>query len=251
MAAPLLAARGLVVAHPGRAADEPTACGPVDFTLEPGGFLTITGGNGRGKSALLATLATLAGLAAPVAGSVSIGGRDPFAAATRHAARLDVGVVFQEPATQHLTDAVEREIAFPLENLGWPRADIVARVDEVIAWLGLEAVRGAAPAHLSGGEAQRLAMAAAIAPRPRVLLLDEPASYLDAPGRAALVEALARLRAAGSAVVWSACNRDESPDAGPVLDLGGSAPPSGATAAPANPGHAPEPGAARPLLWEG
>jgi energy-coupling factor transport system ATP-binding protein len=248
VAAPLLAARGLVVAHPGRAADEPTACGPVDLTLEAGGFLTITGGNGRGKTALLATLA---GLVAPVAGSVSIGGRDPFAAATRRAARLDVGVVFQEPETQHLTDAVEREIAFPLENLGWPRADIVARVDEVIASLGLEAVRGAAPAHLSGGEAQRLALAAALAPRPRVLLLDEPASYLDVPGRAALVEALERLRAAGTAVVWSACARDESPAPGPGLDLGGGAAPLGATASPAIPGRTPAPGAGGPLLWEG
>lgn len=248
MAAPLLAARGLVVAHPGRAADEPTACGPVDLTLETGGFLTITGGNGRGKSALLATLA---GLVAPVAGSVSIGGRDPFAAATRRAARLDVGVVFQEPETQHLTDAVEREIAFPLENLGWPRADIAARVEEVIASLGLAAVRGAAPAHLSGGEAQRLALAAAIAPRPRVLLLDEPASYLDAPGRAALVEALERLRAAGTAVVWSACARDESPTSGPVLDLGGGAAPAGATVSPAPTAGASAPGPGGRLLWAG
>ncbi len=244
MAAPLLEARGLVVAHPGRAADEPAACGPIDLVVESGGFLTITGGNGSGKSALLATLA---GLVAPLAGTVRIGGRDPFAAATRHAARLEVGVVFQEPETQHLTDAVEREIAFPLENLGWPRAEITARVEEVLAALGLEGVRGAAPAHLSGGEAQRLALAAALAPRPRLLLLDEPASYLDPPGRAALVVALESLRAAGAAIVWSACAREESPEPGARLDLGGGA----AEPASPEPTLAVPAGAAGPTLWEG
>lgn len=224
MAVPQLLARGLVAAHPGRAADEPAACGPLDLALAPGGFLTLIGGNGSGKSALLATLA---GLIAPVAGTVAIGGLDPFAAATRRAARLDVGVVFQEPETQHLTDAVEREIAFPLENLGWARADIVARVDAVLAALGLEALRHAVPAHLSGGEAQRVALAAALAPRPRLLLLDEPASYLDPSGRAALVAALGPLRDSGTAIVWSACARHESPDDGAVLDLG-----SGSSGAP-------------------
>ncbi len=217
MAVPQVVARSLVVAYPGRDAGEPAACGPLDIVIAPGGFLTLIGDNGRGKSALLATLA---GLIAPVSGSVAIGGLDPFAASTRRAARLDIGVVFQEPETQHLTDAVEREIAFPLENLGWTREAITGRVEELLAALGLGSIRRAAPAHLSGGEAQRVALAAAIAPRPRLLLLDEPASYLDPPGRAALVAALTPLRAAGTAVVWSACARRESPDAGATLDLG-------------------------------
>jgi energy-coupling factor transporter ATP-binding protein EcfA2 len=215
----MLTARGLVVAPAGRGAHEPVACGPLDLDLEDGGWLTLRGGNGAGKSTLLAALA---GLAAPVAGQVRIGGLDPFAPAERRQARAQVGVVFQEPETQGLTDAVEREIAFPLENLGWPRAAVDARVAELLAAFGLEPVRAAPPAHLSGGEAQRVTLAAAMAPRPRLLLLDEPASYLDPAGRAALLGAVQELRTRdGTAVVWSACDPGEAPETGLILDLGG------------------------------
>lgn len=246
----MLSARGLVVAPAGRGAHEPVACGPLDVDLEDGGWLTLRGGNGAGKSTLLATLA---GLAAPVEGRVRIAGLDPFTAAERREARARVGVVFQEPETQGLTDAVEREIAFPLENLGWPRAAIDARVDELIAAFGLEALRAAPPAHLSGGEAQRVTLAAAMAPRPRLLLLDEPASYLDPAGRAALIGAVQELRARdGTAVVWSACDSQEAPEAGRLLDLGGGLPFGGRGPDPAEiPGRGVPPAGPGAPLWSG
>ena len=250
----MLAARGLVVAPAGRAAHERVACGPLDLDVAPGGWLTLRGGNGAGKSTLLATLA---GLLPPAAGTLRLGGHDPFSSAGRRVARATVGVVFQEPETQALTDAVAREIAFPLENLGWARAAIDARVDELLADFGLGDVRAAPPAHLSGGEAQKLALAAALAPRPALLLLDEPDSYLDPGGRAALLDALATLRARhGTAVVWSTCDpADPGPAGAPALDLGAglpygvSSPASDRPAAPAPPIAGAGDGA--PLLWTG
>jgi energy-coupling factor transporter ATP-binding protein EcfA2 len=217
----VLAARGLVVAPAGRAPHERVATGPLDLEVHAGDWLTLRGGNGAGKSTLLLTLA---GLLSPVAGTVRLAGHDPFStsAGERRAARAAVGLVFQEPETQSLTDAVFREIAFPLENLGWDRATIDARVDELIGSLGLEAVRAAPPGHLSGGEAQRVALAAAMAPHPGLLLLDEPDSYLDPAGRAALQWALAALRERhGTAIVWSTCEAAApGPPGSPTFDLG-------------------------------
>ncbi len=233
----MLTARGLVVAPAGRAPHERVACGPLDIDLAAGEWLTVRGGNGSGKSTLLATLA---GLVPPVAGAVRIAGHDPFSSPGRRPARAAVGIVFQEPETQGLTDSVGREIAFPLENLGWPRAAIEARVEELIGLLALAAVRSAPPSHLSGGEAQRVSLAAAMAPGPSLLLLDEPASYLDPAGRAALIAALAALRARDrTTIVWSACDADgvgppegRTLDLGPVLPLGCAAVPAGRVARP-------------------
>jgi energy-coupling factor transporter ATP-binding protein EcfA2 len=105
----LLVAEGLVAAHPGGEA----AVAPLDLALAPGEWLGIAGGNGSGKTALLLTLA---GLAPARAGSVTIDGHR----ADSVEARARVGVVFQEPETQFVTDRVARELAFPLENLGCP-----------------------------------------------------------------------------------------------------------------------------------
>lgn len=241
----MLVARGLVVAPAGRSPHEPVACGPLDLDVAAGDWLTIRGGNGSGKSTLLATLA---GLAAPVEGTVRLAGHDPFSAAGRRAARAAVGVVFQEPETQGLTDEVAREIAFPLENLGWPRAAIEARVEELIALFGLAGVRAVPPAHLSGGEAQRVALAAAMAPGPGLLLLDEPDSYLDPAGRRSLRAALAAVRERHrTTVVWSSCDTDGAAE-GRVLDLGPGLPfglagpavfPAAAAASTPAPGGAP------------
>jgi energy-coupling factor transport system ATP-binding protein len=210
----VLAARSLVCAHPGATGEAPAA-GPLDFTVGAGEWLAILGGNGSGKTALLLTLA---GLVPPRAGEVTL---------PRSEGRPAVGVVFQEPETQFVTDSVAREIAFPLENLGRPRGEIEDRVAELLASFGLASLASASPGRLSGGEMQRVALASALAPRPSCLLLDEPAAYLDAGARTALAAAVTRLRSeAGVAVVWTACGREECPEAERVLEL----PPRGGNA---------------------
>jgi len=236
----VLAAERLVVAHPGAEG----SLGPFDLALAPGEWLALAGGNGSGKTALLLTLA---GLVPPRTGRVTLDGLDLADPAQAARARAAIGVVFQEPETQFVTDRVARELAFPLENLGWERAAIDQRVRELLAAFDLGALADAPPERLSGGEMQRVALAAAAAPRPRIYLFDEPASYLDPAARASLLAwTRARCRDEGAAVLWTECEAEQCGFADRVVTLG-SAP------APASPPAARAPGVGDPgaPLWRG
>jgi energy-coupling factor transport system ATP-binding protein len=111
------------------------------------------------------------------------------------------GLLFQNPAAQMLTDTVENEILFGLENLGLPRAEMRVRLEETLRQFGLTEMRQRNPHTLSGGEQQKLALAAVMARRPKVLVLDEPFSMLDTTAAAELVAELAQLVAEGTAVI--------------------------------------------------
>ena len=210
----MLVAERLVVAHPG--ADQ--VLGPFDLALASGEWLALAGGNGSGKTALLLTLA---GLVPPRAGRVTLDGFDLADPAHAAHARSAIGLVFQEPETQFVTDRVARELAFPLENLGWERSAIEQRVRELLAAFDLERLADAPPERLSGGEMQRVALAAAAAPRPRIYLFDEPASYLDPTARASLLAwTRARCQREGAAVLWTECEIEECGFADRVVALG-------------------------------
>jgi energy-coupling factor transport system ATP-binding protein len=112
-----------------------------------------------------------------------------------------VGLVFQNPAAQMLAQSVEEEIIFGLENLGLARADIEQRLEETLAQFNLIAMRKRNPQTLSGGEQQKLALAAIMARQPEVLVLDEPFSMLDTSASLALTAALADLTKRGTAVI--------------------------------------------------
>jgi len=90
-----------------------------------------------------------------------------------------VGFIFQDPENQLVALNVERELAFAPENLGLPREEIRARVEEAIEMVGIEELRNKAPYELSGGEQQRVAIAAVLTLKPKILVLDEPTSNLD------------------------------------------------------------------------
>jgi molybdate transport system ATP-binding protein len=143
----------------------------------------LFGPSGSGKTTVLRALA---GLDRPDAGAITFGEERWFdAAAGLHLPpqRRGVGLVFQGDALfPHLS--VAGNVGFGLHRLG--RADRAARVAELAERLGLSRLLGRHPAELSGGERQRVALARALAPRPRLLLLDEPLSALDAPTREAL-----------------------------------------------------------------
>ena len=142
----------------------------IDLTIRPGEVLALIGPNGCGKSTLLRVLA---GLIPPDAGSVTIDG-DPVTGPDER-----VGLVFQEPRLLAWRTA-EQNVRFPLELAGWSEERQERRAEDLLALVGLREFAAAKPSTLSGGTRQRVSIARALALEPRVLLLDEPFSALDA-----------------------------------------------------------------------
>jgi len=145
----------------------------IDLSVEPGELVAVLGASGSGKSTLLRAIA---GLEPADAGRVAIDGHDQSGVAP---ARRGVAMVFQSFALfPHLS--VERNIAFGLRARSEPAATVAERVRETAERLRLDGLLDRRPGELSGGERQRVALARALAARPRLLLLDEPLSNLDA-----------------------------------------------------------------------
>lgn len=168
----------------------------LTLALAPGETLALLGPSGSGKTTVLKIAA---GLLSPEAGRVQIGGRDVTALPPE---RRGVGMLFQSYALfPHLS--VFDNVAFGLVERGWSRKAILARVEELLAITGLTPHRQKRPNELSGGEQQRVALARALAPRPPVLLLDEPLGALDLRLRESLLLELKRvLRAEGVAALY-------------------------------------------------
>lgn len=162
---------------------------PTTLTVAPGEFLAVVGANGSGKS----TLGKLvSGLVAPTVGEVRVGGQAP--ATADGAGRRDVGIVWQNPDNQLVATIVEDDVAFGPENLCVAPTEIRARVVDALAKVGMSAFRAFDPHNLSAGQRQRVAIAGALAMRPRFLVLDEPTSMLDPAGRREVLEALLELK---------------------------------------------------------
>jgi sulfate/thiosulfate transport system ATP-binding protein len=163
-----------------------SALDDVSLEVEGGSLTALLGPSGSGKSTLLRIIA---GLEFPGSGEILISGED--ATGVRPQDR-NVGFVFQHYAAfKHMT--VRDNVAFGLEVRRRPKAEIRGRVDELLELVQLEAFGHRYPAQLSGGQRQRMALARALAPEPRVLLLDEPFGALDARVRAELRDWLRRL----------------------------------------------------------
>jgi multiple sugar transport system ATP-binding protein len=145
----------------------------VTLTVEPGEFIVLVGPSGCGKSTLLRMIA---GLEEVSAGRVHIGEKDVTNQLPQH---RDVAMVFQSYAL-YPRMSVRRNIAFGLRMRHTPRAERNRRVEEVAEVLGLQDLLDRRPAALSGGQRQRVAMGRALVREPRVFLMDEPLSNLDA-----------------------------------------------------------------------
>ncbi|MGB9886524.1 MAG: ABC transporter ATP-binding protein [Moorellales bacterium] len=160
-------------------AERPALAG-VNLTVEEGELVLVVGSSGSGKSTLARFLAGLAPwfYGGRQEGRVLFRGGDLREIGPRSLAGR-VGLVFQDPEKQLVMTSVEAEIVFGLENLGLPPEEIGRRLAEVTAFLGLTPLRGEFTAHLSGGQKQKLALAAVLAMQPEVLILDEPTSQLD------------------------------------------------------------------------
>ena len=239
---PRLAARGLR-----KAFGPTTALGGVDVDLAAGESLAVMGPSGSGKSTLLHCLA---GILPPDAGSVWLGDRDVSRLGDRERSllrRRHYGFVFQ--FGQLLPELPAQEnVALPQMLLGVPRAQALTHARQWLRALGLEGMEGRRPGELSGGQAQRVAVARALITRPDVVFADEPTGALDQTTGAEVMRLLTETtRAAGASLVvvthddtvaaW--CSRRIEVRDGLVTahHLGSSAPagsaPAGRTGAPA------------------
>jgi energy-coupling factor transport system ATP-binding protein len=196
----VLAVEGLTYAYAGAA--QP-ALRDVDLRVEPGEFVVLAGVSASGKSTLLRAASGLVPHfhGGTFAGRVVTGGLD-----TREHGPADLaavaGTLFQDPETQAVLGTVRAELAFPLENRGHGPAAVARGVEEAALALGIDALLDRPTHELSGGELQRVALGAALAGRPEVVLLDEPTSQLDPVAGDELVWLLRRLNEEwGTAVV--------------------------------------------------
>ena len=166
----------------------------IDLTIEDGQFVLLTGASGSGKSTLCRCFNGLVPhfYGGKISGKAEVQGLDilehpPKELATR------VGMVFQDPENQLVTADVEREIAFGLENLGYPKNLIARRIEEALDTVGIAHLRFARNNELSGGEKQKVAIASVLALHPEVLVLDEPTSELDPQSAEEVLRLLERL----------------------------------------------------------
>ncbi|MFM7174775.1 MAG: ABC transporter ATP-binding protein [Caldilinea sp.] len=166
----------------------------ISLELPEGQLILLIGPSGAGKSTLLRCLNGLVPhfSGGVLSGRVRVAGLDPVAA-TPQLLSQQVGFVFQDPEAQFVTDQVEDEIAFALENAAMPPQAMLVRVEETLDLLGLTPLRDRSLQQLSGGERQRVAIAAALALRPKLLVLDEPTSQLDPKSAEDVLNALVRL----------------------------------------------------------
>ena len=178
----------------------------VSFDIYDNEFFTMLGPSGCGKTTLLRMIA---GFEAPTSGAIRLHGRD-IGAEPPHKRR--VNTVFQSYALfPHMT--LEANIAFALENLGWKRDRIRARVAQMLELVHMSQFANRRPAQLSGGQRQRIALARALASEPEVLLLDEPLSALDLKLRQAMRDELRALqRATGITFIFVTHDQEEALD---------------------------------------
>jgi energy-coupling factor transporter ATP-binding protein EcfA2 len=175
----------------------------VDLGVSPGEVVLITGASGCGKSTLALALCGLipSRVHGELRGRVTYGG-EPLSGLKPHEASQLVGMVFQNPNLQLINQTVQSEVAFGPENLALPQPEIAARVDWCLDVTGMAGMGKAAVVTLSGGQKQRTAIAATLAMRPRVLVLDEPLSDLDPVGAQEVLATLQRLaRHGGTGVI--------------------------------------------------
>ena len=189
----------------------------LNLSIEAGSFVAVLGHNGCGKSTLAKHFNAIL---LPAGGSVTVYGMDTKDEELLLAIRQAVGMVFQNPDNQIVSNVVEEDVAFAPENLGVPSDEIRRRVDAALKTVGMYEYRAHAPQPLSGGQKQRVAIAGVLAMKPKCIVLDEPTAMLDPQGRREVIETVERLnREEGMTVVLITHHMDEATHAGRVVAM--------------------------------
>ncbi|MDY5007274.1 energy-coupling factor transporter ATPase [Candidatus Allofournierella merdipullorum] len=195
--------------------ESPLAVDGASVAVDKGEFVAVLGANGCGKSTLAKHFNAIL---LPEAGTVLVEGMNTADEEHLYDIRQKVGMVFQNPDNQIVATVVEEDVAFALENLGVPPAEIRARIDDAMKMAGIYKHREKAPHKLSGGQKQRVAIAGVIAMRPDCLVLDESTAMLDPRGREKVMETIRHLnRDYGITVVSITHYMDEAAQADRVV----------------------------------
>ena len=186
----------------------------LNLEVESGTFVVILGHNGSGKSTLAKHFN---GILLPESGAVYVDGMNTADDDKLIDIRRRVGMVFQNPDNQIVSNVVEEDVAFAPENLGYPPDDIRIRVDEALRVVGMYDYREHAPHLLSGGQKQRVAIAGVLAMAPQCVVFDEPTAMLDPRGRADVINIIHKLKDMGTTVILITHHMYEAIDADRVI----------------------------------
>jgi putative ABC transport system ATP-binding protein len=187
----IIQCRGVTKIYRQGAVDVPALRG-VDLGIAAGDFATLSGPSGSGKTTLLSLIG---GLDQPTAGQITVDGEQIVGMTRNRLAELrlhKIGFVFQTYSLVPVLTA-EENIEFILQLLGRPKSEREARAKEVLAEVGLAGLESRRPAKLSGGQQQRVAVARALAPKPAIVLADEPTANLDSQNAEELIALMSAL----------------------------------------------------------
>lgn len=187
----------------------------VSLDIYKGEFVAILGHNGSGKSTIAKHFNAIL---LPQSGTVTVNGMDTKDEDKLFDIRQTVGMVFQNPDNQIVATIVEEDVAFALENLGVPSAEIRERVDDALKTVNMYEYKDHAPHRLSGGQKQRVAIAGVIAMRPSCIVLDEPTAMLDPFGRTEVLKTIKYLnKEFGTTIVLITHYMDEAAQADRII----------------------------------
>ena len=203
------------------AIDAHPAIKELSLEIKKGEFIAILGHNGSGKSTLAKLLNMIL---TPTSGRITVAGKDVTSDTLTDddilELRKTVGMVFQNPDNQLVATIVEDDVAFGLENLGVPSAEIRQRVDKALSDLGMLEYAKHEPHRLSGGQKQRVAIAGVMAMRPECIIFDESTAMLDPLGRKEVLNSIIKLnREKGITVVMITHYMDEAAMADRIVVL--------------------------------
>ena len=176
----------------------------INFSIKSGECVVLCGKSGSGKSTILRTISGLAPVfyEGILKGKVEINKQIPAEIGSEERAKL-FGVVFQDPRSQFFMNNVQDEICFAAENIGISAYEIKKKLDEIVEFVGIEHLLSKNIDELSSGQKQKVAIASSLILQPKVLILDEPTSNLDADGVKVLIKIIKEIKDRGISIIIS------------------------------------------------